>query len=228
MINQFDTIIVSDLHCGSRLLEAKKFLTVIKNIKFKRLILLGDIFSDLNFSRLIGDHWKILSYIRKLSNPKNGVEVIWVYGNHDEDLTEVMSHLVGVEVLDRYVWHYNDKICVALHGHQFDPTLSKWSRLGKVLGWWHLQLQKTPFIYKHLSRWIDSLFSYVQNISEIIKNRAIVYATLHGYNVICCGHTHEALYFLKDNVEYFNSGCWVKNECSFIGFHDGIIEIIKC
>jgi len=64
--------------------------------RFHRLILLGDIFADLNFARLTKDHWKFLGYIRKLSNPKRNVEVVWVEGNHDHGLANIMSHLVGV------------------------------------------------------------------------------------------------------------------------------------
>ena len=53
---------------------------MLREDRFRRLILLGDIFSDLNFGRLTKPHWKFLGYIRKLSNPKRGIEVVWVEG----------------------------------------------------------------------------------------------------------------------------------------------------
>src|SRR5437870_13294733 len=97
----YDTVILSDLHLGSEVSRAKAALQMLKAVSFNRLILLGDIFSDLNFGRLKKEHWQFLGYIRKLSNPKRQVEVVWVEGNHDRGLTEVMSHLVGVNVYRR-------------------------------------------------------------------------------------------------------------------------------
>jgi len=82
-----DTLILSDLHLGSEISRARDALRMLKQSSFRRLILLGDIFSDLNFGRLKKEHWQFLGYIRKLSNPKRQVEVVWVEGNHDRGLT---------------------------------------------------------------------------------------------------------------------------------------------
>ena len=93
-----DTIILSDLHLGSEVSRASDAVRMLKSASFNRLILLGDIFSDLNFRRLKKEHWQFLGYIRKLSNPKREIEVVWVEGNHDHGLSDVMSHLVGIRV----------------------------------------------------------------------------------------------------------------------------------
>jgi metallophosphoesterase superfamily enzyme len=116
----YDTLILSDLHLGSEVSRAEDALSVLRSNRFRRLILLGDIFSDLNFGRLTKPHWKFLSYIRKLSNPKRGVQVIWVEGNHDRGLSAVMSHLVGVKVYQEYRWDFAGLRHLAIHGHQFD------------------------------------------------------------------------------------------------------------
>ncbi|MGE5734652.1 MAG: hypothetical protein ACM34E_06145 [Acidobacteriota bacterium] len=72
----FDTVILSDLHLGSEVSRPKAALQALRTMSFRRLILLGDIFCDLNFRRLKKEHWQFLSYIRKLSNPKRNVEVV--------------------------------------------------------------------------------------------------------------------------------------------------------
>ena len=113
-------MILSDLHLGSEVSRARDALRLLERHYFERLILLGDIFCDLNFGRLKKDHWRLLSYIRKLSNPKRGIEVVWVEGNHDHGLSLVMSHLVGIKVYQQYVWEYRGVRHVAVHGHQFD------------------------------------------------------------------------------------------------------------
>src|SRR6516225_4974103 len=94
----YDTIVISDVHLGSEVSRAGDALDLLQSVRFNRLILLGDMFADLNFGRLTKEHWKFLGYIRKLSNPKHQIEVVWVEGNHDLGLTEVMSHMVGVRV----------------------------------------------------------------------------------------------------------------------------------
>src|SRR5215510_11915065 len=116
----YDTLILSDLHLGSHISRAQEAMRMLKQTSFRRLVLLGDIFSDLNFGRLTKDHWKFLGYIRKLSNPKRNIEVVWVEGNHDQGLTDVMSHLVGVKVYQEYTWEYAGMRHLAIHGHQFD------------------------------------------------------------------------------------------------------------
>jgi metallophosphoesterase superfamily enzyme len=90
----YDTLILSDLHLGAAMSRAREALCVLQENQYRRLILLGDIFADLNFGRLKKEHWKFLGFIRKLSNPKRNVEVVWVEGNHDHGLAEIMSHLV--------------------------------------------------------------------------------------------------------------------------------------
>jgi metallophosphoesterase superfamily enzyme len=119
-LHGYNTLILSDLHLGAETSHAREATSVLKGTRFQRLILLGDIFADLNFARLTKDHWKFLGYIRKLSNPKRNVEVVWVEGNHDHGLTNIMSHLVGVRVYQHYAWQYRGRRHIAIHGHQFD------------------------------------------------------------------------------------------------------------
>ncbi len=77
----YDTLILSDVHLGAEVSRARAATEMLRENSFRRLILLGDIFADLNFSRLKKEHWKFLGAIRKLSNPKRNVEVVWVEGN---------------------------------------------------------------------------------------------------------------------------------------------------
>jgi len=102
----YDTLILSDLHLGADISRARDAMRVLQQNRYRRLILNGDIFADLNFARLKKEHWKFLGFIRKLSNPKRNVEVVWVEGNHDHGLTQIMSHLVGVRAYHEYSWEY--------------------------------------------------------------------------------------------------------------------------
>jgi UDP-2,3-diacylglucosamine pyrophosphatase LpxH len=153
----YDTLIVSDLHLGSDVSCAAEATRMLKEHRFRRLVLLGDIFSDLNFRRLTKEHWKFLSYIRKLSNPKRGIEVVWVEGNHDHGLSDVMSHLVGVQVYQEYGWDFAGIRHLAIHGHQFDRFLVNNWLLSSINTFLHLQMQRFDFKGKWFSRLIDRL-----------------------------------------------------------------------
>src|SRR3974377_19966 len=116
----YDTLILSDLHLGAAMSRAREATRVLRENVYRRLILLGDIFADLNFGRLKKEHGKVLSTIRKLSKPKRNVEVVWVEGNHDHGLAQIMSHLVGIRVYQEYRWEYQGLRHIAVHGHQLD------------------------------------------------------------------------------------------------------------
>jgi UDP-2,3-diacylglucosamine pyrophosphatase LpxH len=216
MEKELDTVIISDLHLGSPISLAKDLLQCLKSLKFKRLILNGDIFADLNFSRLKKDHWAVLSYLREISNPKHGIEIVWISGNHDPELSLLMGHLVGIKVLDKYEWIAYNKTYVVMHGHQFDPAMIGIPGISKVIGWWYLQIQKIPGLKIRFSRWLDLITAHFQNLSSVVETRAIRYARSHGIDVIICGHTHKAMSTEKSGVRYYNSGCWVKTEGTYI------------
>src|SRR5579864_5351576 len=211
-----DTLILSDLHLGAETSHAGDALRVLKENRFRRLILLGDIFADLNFRRLTKEHWKFLGYIRKLSNPKRAVEVIWVEGNHDHGLTEVMSHLVGVRVYQEYVWEYQGLRHLAIHGHQFDRFAVANAFLSKMGQLIFLQLQKMDSQNKRFARYLDRLNTRWLRLSEQVAHGALSYAKTGKAERIFCGHTHAALARERDGVEYYNSGGWVDQRCTYV------------
>jgi UDP-2,3-diacylglucosamine pyrophosphatase LpxH len=220
-----DTLILSDVHLGSECSRAEEALDALKKHRFRRLILLGDIFADLNFGRLTKEHWKFLGYIRKLSNPKRQVEVVWVEGNHDHGLTEIMSHLVGVKVYQEYAWVYAGLRHLAIHGHQFDGFVINNLRMNYWMTQVYLQLQKLDFKGKPLTRWIDRLNTRWLRMSAKVASGALHYAKLHQIDRIFCGHTHVAMQQLQDGIHYYNSGGWIDAHATYITVGETGVEI---
>ena len=220
-----DTLILSDLHLGSEVSRAREALQLLKQSEFRRLILLGDIFCDLDFGRLKKEHWKLLSYIRKLSNPKRGIEVVWVEGNHDQGLSHVMSHLVGMRVYQSYEWTYQGIRHLAIHGHQFDRfainniILSKWGAQA------FLWLQKLDVTSKRFAHWIDRLNTAWLRLSPKVAEGAIDRARQRGCTRVFCGHTHKVLKATDGEIEYFNSGCWVNQRATYITIDEEGVQI---
>ena len=212
----FDTVIISDLHLGSEVSRAEAALRMLKETSFRRLILLGDIFCDLNFRRLTKEHWKFLSYIRKLSNPKRNIEVVWVEGNHDHGLSEVMSHLVGVQVYQEYQWVFNGMRHLAIHGHQFDRMIFHNLFFSNLLTGYFLLLQKMDFGKKRFVRLLDRLNTSWLRLSSKVQAGAFSQAHLRGAQRVFCGHTHQALSAFKDGIEYFNTGSWTQARATYV------------
>lgn len=212
----YDTLILSDVHLGSEVSRAAEATRMLRENRFRRLILLGDIFSDLNFRRLTKEHWKFLGYIRKLSNPKRGVEVVWVEGNHDQGLVDVMSHLVGVKAYQEYTWNFLGRRHVAIHGHQFDRFMLNNFLLSSLGSFLHLQLQKLDFKGKCFSRYVDRLHIRWLRLTQKVAAGALAHARFHHAERIFCGHTHVASCQQCDGIEYYNSGSWTDARPTYI------------
>lgn len=211
-----DTLIISDLHLGSIVSRAEDARRMLETKTFRRLVLLGDMFCDLNFRRLKKEHWELLSYIRKLSNPKRQVEVVWVEGNHDRGLSEVMSHLVGIKVYQEYLWTYAGKRYLAIHGHQYDSFLVGNAALSSVGEWIYIHLQKLDSRSKLISRFLDRQNSRWMRLSPKVASGALAYGSLRGADVVFCGHTHMSMQAERKGIRYFNSGCWSTEDPTYI------------
>ena len=221
----YNTLILSDLHLGGETSHAREATRVLKENRFERLILLGDIFADLNFARLTKEHWKFLGYIRKLSNPKRNIEVVWVEGNHDHGLTNIMSHLVGVRVYQEYTWEYRGRRHIAIHGHQFDGFQVNRVRLSQLGTSIYLQLQKLDFKHKPIVRMIDRLNTRWLRMSKKVAAGALALARQRHAERIFCGHTHEAVHLEQDGISYYNSGGWVDSRLTYLTIDETGVQI---
>lgn len=224
-----DTIIISDIHLGSDVSRAKELKDILKNIRFKRLILLGDIFDDLNFKRLKRSHWKFLSYIRNLSNPKNNTTVIWVEGNHDMGLSLITSHFLGIKVYKEYKWTIAGKRFLAIHGHQFDRFLNENVIISNIASFIYNTIQKFGTDKQTLARWIKGKSKGWLRLSKTIAQSAAIYGKRKNVDVVICAHTHQAMSvdFNQLGISYYNTGCWTDIPSSLIIINsDGEVKIL--
>lgn len=211
-----DTLLLSDIHLGSEVSRAADALALIQSISFRRLVLLGDIFSHLNFSRLNRDHWQFLSEIRKLSNSKYRKEIVWVEGNHDQGLSNLMSHLTGVPVYERYVWQYQGLRHIAVHGHQFDRFGSKNYLLSRAGVRIYEEFQRLDTRNKTITNFVDRLSTRWLRLSDKVAEGALEYARRGQAQRIFCGHTHAPITRERDGIQYLNTGCWVDQMPTYV------------
>ncbi|MDP1846128.1 MAG: UDP-2,3-diacylglucosamine diphosphatase [Candidatus Moranbacteria bacterium] len=222
--NKTHTLIISDLHLGSDVSRSKDAADLLKSYQFKKLILLGDIFEDLNFNRLKENDWKFLSLIGKISKTK---KVRWVEGNHDEGLAKIFGVLTGARVYKVYRWRHKNRKYAAIHGHQFDNFLIDNVFLSFLASKIYSLIQRMDFKDKNISHFVKKTSKGWLRLSDKVARRAITYARLRGINYIFCGHTHKAMEERRGKIRYYNSGCWTDMPPTYITLDEKRIEIHK-
>jgi len=222
-----DTIILSDVHLGSEVSRASAALRMLKSASFNRLILLGDMFADLNFRRLKKEHWQFLGYIRKLSNPKRKTEIVWVEGNHDRGLSDVMSHLVGIRVYQEYAWEYCGIQHLAIHGHQFDRFVSRNRVISTFLSSVHLAMQKFAFGKRRIVGFFERFDTRWLRLSAKVASGAIAHGRFKGVQRVFCGHTHQALSLEREGIAYYNTGSWTQESATYIAIDQEGVRVCE-
>lgn len=223
-----DDIIVSDIHLGSRVSRSRELRRTLENFNFKRLILNGDIFDDLNFKRLSRADWDFLSYIRLISNPQSNIEVVWIRGNHDNLFIDVTAHFLGIKVYEEYEWTNNHIKNLALHGDQFDDFIVNNKILTDIVSYLYLLIQKIDSKKQRAGRLVKRLFKTWLRVANKIADKAALYAKTKEVQNIFCGHTHiPSMRKYDGGVTYYNSGCWTDVPSTFITIKGEDIEIRK-
>jgi UDP-2,3-diacylglucosamine pyrophosphatase LpxH len=221
----FDAIILSDIHLGSsnsqtwnvcRLLER----IIEGDIVTSRLILNGDVFDSMDFRRLNRDHWRVLKLIRKLSDR---IDVISLCGNHDTS-AEILLHMLGATVLNDYVLESGSERILILHGHVFDtfldshPTVTWLADCAYAFLQWLDRTHRLARLVKHSSK------TFLR-CAKKIEDEAVEMASLRDCNTVCCGHTHSAVAHTKQQVAYYNCGCWTELPCTYLTVVGGVVRL---
>jgi|GEM_PF-1108448 len=221
----YDCLVISDLHLGSALCQAKlieEFLEWAVD-HTRELVINGDIFDDLNFKRLSKRHFACLKLIRRHSD-RDDFKVVWMRGNHDGP-AEIVNHIVGVEIWDEYVYRNGEVDLLIFHGDQFDTIITNYALLTNLACGTYYFIQK--YAPHNTSRWLRRTTKRWQRNSTLIQQRAIEYARSQGYRYVTCGHTHLPLTAVsEDGITYINSGTWMDlPPCPFVSVRGSEVKL---
>ncbi len=221
----FDAIILSDLHLGSDVCQARaltRFLEAIQDgeTPTARLILNGDVFDSIDFRRLQKHHWKALSLLRKLTKH---TEVIWLVGNHDGP-AEIISALLGITIRDDYILASGGRRILFLHGHIFDEFLDRHPLLCNIADSFYRLLQRMDASHT-LAKLAKKRSKTFLRSTQKVQARSLSRAKKLNCDAVCCGHTHLALVNTEGGIHYYNSGCWTEKPCHFLTVTDGQIDL---
>ena len=219
------TYLISDIHLGSRASRAKEITIAVDRFEqegMTRLILLGDIFDGHKLGRLPKHHWKFVSKIRALSDQ---YEIVWIRGNHDWHVAEIMAELIGVPLVEQYVWTQNNVTYCAIHGHQFDVFLTKNVIVSEIASGFYYYLQKLDMKNQKVARTVKRMSKGWLRLADEVASKAITFAMRNHYDVVISGHTHKAASTIIDFRHYYNTGCWTDIPSHYIMIDDNGVHI---
>src|SRR5262249_56899999 len=134
------TLILSDLHLGSKNSHTHQILEVLNREPCDRLILNGDTINSLNLKKFKDRHWRVLDELRTIGRSR---ELVLVRGNHDYDpfsasdgfgSHQVLSAMLGVPMVEEYTLDVGTRSYLVLHGDRFDPPLN-YKVVSEQAGW---------------------------------------------------------------------------------------------
>ena len=233
MPQEIDALFISDVHLGSKGSKAEELLQTLKLYKPKTLYLVGDIIDGWLLKRRHFWPQSHTNVIRKiLSFSKNGAQVVYITGNHD-DFLRSYDHLDfgNIIILDEIIVEG----VLITHGDKWD-TVIMWNKWIGVLGsiGYEITLVINEWIKKirsslglrpkSFSKWIKSKVKNAVAFISSFETTLAKEAKSRGCHAVICGHIHTMADKNVDGIHYLNTGDWIEN-CSWITLDKGVWEL---
>jgi UDP-2,3-diacylglucosamine pyrophosphatase LpxH len=128
MDNTYRTIWISDLHLGSTQCQADVLLDFLKHNESEKLYLVGDIIDFWALSKKMywpRDHNTVIQKI--LRKARHGTVVIYIPGNHDENVREYDDYVFGDIIVKNSDVHTSSagKQFLVVHGDEYSSARLK-------------------------------------------------------------------------------------------------------
>ncbi|GAA3555473.1 UDP-2,3-diacylglucosamine diphosphatase [Snuella lapsa] len=224
---KIEIAVISDVHLGTYGCHAKHLLSYLNSITPKKLILNGDIIDVWQFNKRYfpKSHLKVIKKIIDMA--ANGVEIIYITGNHDEVLRKFSDTNIGnLSIVDKLVLELDGKKAWFFHGDVFDISIQNAKWLAKLGGYgydllillnrcinWCLERmgKEKRSLSKKVKDGVKGAIKYINDYETVISDLAIE----NDYDYVICGHIHQPKMMYRENKHgktmYLNSGDWVEN-----------------
>ena len=240
------TLILSDIHLGSRHCNTALLNEVLDRESFDRLILNGDTLNSVNLRKLTGSHWKLLDRFHRLAR---SCEMILIRGNHDHEGDHIPLHithpdgngaatlngeigagistfhvlprLLEMPMREEYLMDVGGAAYLVLHGDRFDPTLN--SPMVTEMACFCYQL--TTKVNKKVAKWLKKKSKRWSGVLEFVRGQSVTHAQKTGVAGVITGHTHFAEDSRVDGVHYLNTGCWTEYPCTYIAIDGATVSL---
>jgi UDP-2,3-diacylglucosamine pyrophosphatase LpxH len=234
----YKCVVLSDLHLGMNDCKPKRILNFLDTIKTDLLILNGDII-DIDAMRR-GSKWKDkhMKVLIKLLDISRHTEVIYIRGNHDDEVKDLYSSILGnIKFMDEYIYESNNKKYLVFHGDKIDVTtkyklLTQIGSIGydvalRINTWYNKYREWTNQPYYSISKVIKENFKKALSFINDFEENACNYAKTIHCNGVICGHIHIPSIKVIDDIKYYNSGDWVENFTALVLTYEDEWELIQ-
>lgn len=241
-VQRYKTIFISDLHIGSTQCQADVLLDFLKHNESDVLYLVGDIIDFWALSKKVywpKDHNTIIQKI--LRKARHDTKVIYVPGNHDENVRDYDDHVFGDIEVKNSVIHLtqDERRFLVVHGDEYD-TIARYhqwiAKLGSKGYDFLLELNRAVRAVRRFLG-IQSSFSLAAFVKFKVKNAVqfisdyeqSIVNTLNdeGLDGVICGHIHHAEIKTIGEFTYVNTGDFVESCTAIVEHYDGRLELIR-
>ncbi len=225
MQRRYRTIVLSDVHLGSKWSRTKEATRFLKNNSCETLILCGDIIDGWAIMRGKKIKWKRrhTNFIKTLLDLSHTTRIIYVRGNHDDFLDRIVPvNFLNMSLVRDFVYESGGRRYFVLHGDVFDRITSNMSRLAKlgdvgyslllwVNGIYNRRRIRKGKPYYSLAREIkNKVKASVSYISDFEKH-IVEIARRKECDGVICGHIHHPEMRNVEGILYLNAGDWIES-----------------
>lgn len=238
----YKTIVLSDIHLGIKASKAKQVVHFLKHHKCETLILNGDIIDGWQLRK--NGQWKkqhsnFFKYIINLVAKSKCEEIIYLRGNHDDFLDEILPFNLGNFKIKRHHIHYGvRRKYFVTHGDIFDSVTTNLAWLAKLgdvsytfLLWlnrhYNNYREKRGLPYYSLSQAVKAKVKSAVSFISDYENELAKVARSRKCHGIICGHIHQPAIKMINGIEYLNSGDWVESLTALVEDDEGNWKIIE-
>lgn len=239
--NHYRTIVVSDVHLGTKGSKAKEVVRFLKLNTADNLILNGDIIDGWQLKKS-GEwkrkHTKFFQRVLKMMSDHN-TKVTYLRGNHDDFLEQIMPLTIGNLTIKRDIIYVGatGKKYIVTHGDIFDSVTSKWTWLAHIGDIGYTFLLWLNRVYNKYREWrglnyfslsklikskVKSAVSYISSYEE----KLVQLAKAKNCQGVICGHIHQPIITQYDDITYLNSGDWVESLSALVEDFNGEWNLI--
>ncbi|MFT4857686.1 MAG: UDP-2,3-diacylglucosamine pyrophosphatase LpxH [Algoriphagus sp.] len=240
MKTHYKTIVISDVHLGTKGSKAKEVARFLKQFTCENLILNGDIIDGWQLKKSGSwkrKHTRFFNRILKMIEQTN-TKVFYLRGNHDDFLDQILPLKIGnLSIQTDMIYESHGKKYFVTHGDVFDSitTNLRWiAYLGDMGYTFLLWLNRILNHYRYrrglpyfsLSQFVKnkvkSAVSYIDQYEEELAKMA----KSKNCDGIICGHIHKPENRTINGIEYLNSGDWVETLSALAEDHEGNWQLI--
>lgn len=232
----YRTIVISDVHLGTKGSKAKEVVQFLKWYTSDLLILNGDIIDGWQLRKSGAwkrKHTRFFQRVLKVIGTFD-TEVVYIRGNHDDFLDQILPLSIGNLHLVRDYIHQSPtgKKYYVVHGDVFDSvtTKLKWiAQLGDIGYTFLLYInrvyndyrQRRGLPYYSLSQVVKAKVKKAVSYISDYESQLVSLAELKNCSGIICGHIHQPAIKEINGIEYLNSGDWVESLSALVEDYKG-------